>query len=61
MHMKASFEKGDVVEVFDRHTCIGRGEILYSSEELEKAMGKRTTKLKNYPIEVIHRNNWVQI
>ncbi|MEO4052828.1 glutamate 5-kinase [Solibacillus sp. CAU 1738] len=55
------FERGDVVEVFDRHTCIGRGEVLYTSEELEKAMGKRTDDLKNYPIEVIHRNQWIQI
>lgn len=55
------FEKGDVVEVYDRHTCIGRGEILYTSEELEKAMGKRTAELRNYPIEVIHRNNWIKV
>lgn len=55
------FVKGDVVEVYDRHKCIGRGEVLYSSEELEKAMGKRTAELTNYPIEVIHRNNWVQV
>ena len=54
------FEKGDVVEVYDRHTCIGRGEILYASDELEKAMGKRTDELENSPIEVIHRNQWVQ-
>ncbi|MER2190459.1 MAG: glutamate 5-kinase [Solibacillus sp.] len=53
------FERGDVVEVYDRHTCIGRGEILYSSKELEAAMGKRTAELTNYPIEVIHRNQWV--
>lgn len=53
------FERGDVVEVYDRHTCIGRGEILYSSKELEAAMGKRTAELINYPIEVIHRNQWV--
>lgn len=55
------FERGAVVEVYDRHTCIGRGEVLYSSEELEKAMGKRTDELNNYPIEVIHRNHWVQL
>ncbi|MCM3721783.1 MULTISPECIES: glutamate 5-kinase [Solibacillus] len=58
---EGQFEKGDVVEVFDRHTCIGRGEILYSSAELEHAMGKRTTELMHYPIEVIHRNQWVKI
>lgn len=54
-----NFERGAVVEVYDRHTCIGRGEILYSSKELESAMGKRTAELTNYPIEVIHRNQWV--
>ena len=54
------FNKGDVVEVYDRHTCIGRGEVLYSSSELELAMGKRTDELTNYPIEVIHRNQWVK-
>lgn len=57
---EGQFERGDVVEVFDRHTCIGRGEILYSSKELEHAMGKRTDELTNYPIEVIHRNQWVE-
>lgn len=55
------FEKGDVVEVYDRHICIGRGEILYSANELEQAMGKRTDELTNNPIEVIHRNQWVEI
>lgn len=55
------FEKGDVVEVYDRHTCIGRGEVMYSSSELELAMGKRTAELMHVPIEVIHRNQWVKI
>ncbi|MEK4424887.1 glutamate 5-kinase [Solibacillus sp. FSL K6-1523] len=58
---EGQFEKGDVVEVYDRHTCIGRGEILYSANELEQAMGKRTSELANLPIEVIHRNQWVEI
>lgn len=58
---EGQFEKGDVVEVYDRHTCIGRGEILYSSGELEQAMGKRTNELADLPIEVIHRNQWVKI
>lgn len=55
------FHRGDVVEVYDRHTCIGRGEVFYSYEELEKAMGKRTSEIEHSPVEVIHRNNWVQI
>ncbi|KGR81747.1 glutamate 5-kinase [Lysinibacillus odysseyi] len=55
------FEKGDVVEVYDRHILIGRGETLYSSDLLEKAMGKRTGET-DCPIEVvIHRNNWVEV
>ena len=57
---EGQFERGDVVEVYDRHTCIGRGEVLYSAKELEQAMGKRTDELTHYPIEVIHRNQWVQ-
>lgn len=58
---EGSFNRGDVVEVYDRHKCIGRGEIGYSAEELEKAIGKRTSEIEHSPIEVIHRNNWVQI
>ena len=58
---EGNFERGDVVEVYDRHTCIGRGEVLYTSEELEKAMGKRTSDIQHSPIEVIHRDQWVQL
>ncbi|WP_431029984.1 glutamate 5-kinase [Lysinibacillus sp. LZ02] len=58
--LEGHFDKGDVVEVYDRHVLIGRGETLYSSETIEKAMGKRTDELDE-PIEVvIHRNNWIQ-
>ncbi|MCH7321405.1 glutamate 5-kinase [Solibacillus sp. MA9] len=57
---EGQFNRGDVVEVYDRHTCIGRGEVLYSAKELEQAMGKRTDELSNAPIEVIHRNHWVK-
>ena len=57
---EGNFEKGDVVEVYDRHILIGRGETLYSSEALEKALGKRTGEA-DCPIEVvIHRNNWIK-
>lgn len=58
---EGQFNRGDVVEVYDRHTCIGRGEVLYSAKELEQAMGKRTDALSHLPIEVIHRNHWVKI
>jgi glutamate 5-kinase len=57
---EGTFEKGEVVEVYDRHICIGRGEVLYSSSELEQAMGKRTVELSHLPMEVIHRNQWVK-
>lgn len=57
---EGQFKRGDVVEVYDRHTCIGRGEVLYSAKELEQAMGKRTDELSHDPIEVIHRNHWVK-
>ena len=57
---EGNFDKGDVVEVYDRHVLVGRGETLFSSEELEKAMGKRTDE-HDGPIEVvIHRNNWIK-
>ena len=52
------FEQGDVVEVYDRHVLIGRGETLYSSEELEKAIKHKQNNKQN---EVIHRDHWVQV
>ena len=58
---EGSFDRGDVVEVYDRHVLLGRGEINYTSDELEKAMGKQTALIEHGPIEVIHRNQWVQI
>ena len=58
--IEGQFKRGDVVEVYDRHTCIGRGEVLYSAKELEQAIGKRTDELSHDPIEVIHRNHWVK-
>ncbi|KYG92088.1 glutamate 5-kinase [[Bacillus] sp. KCTC 13219] len=59
--LEGHFKRGDVVEVFYQHHCIGRGEIKYSKEELEQAMGKRTTELFKQPTEVIHRDYWVQM
>lgn len=57
---EGNFEQGDVVEVYDRHQLIGRGEVLYSSELLEKAMGKHSDQVTG-PEVVIHRNNWILI
>lgn len=58
---EGDFEYGDVVEVFGTEGLLGRGEILYSSQELTHAMGKRTDELTKYPIEVIHRDKWLKI
>ena len=52
------FEQGDVVEVYDRHLLLGRGETLYSSEELEKAIKHKQNNKQN---AVIHRDQWVRV
>ena len=56
-----SFERGEVVEVFGTKGLLGKGEVRYSSEELNKVMGKRTDELASVvKIEVIHRDKWVE-
>ena len=58
------FEKGDVVEVFGTNGLIGKGEVLYSSEEILRVMGKRSEDLRQlsmFTIEVIHRDKWVKV
>lgn len=59
------FEKGDVVEVFGGRGLLGRGEVLYSADEIRKLMGKRREELERERVfstnEVIHRNQWVQL
>ncbi|MCQ6276205.1 glutamate 5-kinase [Bacillus sp. V3B] len=59
-----SFKKGDVVEVFGEKGLIGKGEVLYSAEELRKVMGKRSEEVKKEMVvagvEVIHRDKWVK-
>ncbi|MDE3839006.1 glutamate 5-kinase [Bacillus methanolicus] len=58
-----TFKRGDVVEVFGTTGLLGKGEVLYSSEELKKVMGKRSDELKKdtvIAIEVIHRDKWVK-
>ncbi|WP_336636480.1 glutamate 5-kinase [Lysinibacillus fusiformis] len=55
------FNKGDVVEVYSEQGLLGRGEVLYSSQELMSAMGKRSNAFSKCPIEVIHRNKWLKI
>lgn len=60
-----SFNKGDVVEVFSKDGLIGKGEVLYSSDEIKKLMGKRSQDLNGdkvfASIEVIHRDRWVKV
>ncbi|MFJ7307269.1 glutamate 5-kinase [Peribacillus frigoritolerans] len=58
--IKGAFNKGDVVEVFGVNGLLGRGEVLYSDEELKQAMGKKTSELIITSIEVIHRDKWVK-
>ncbi|AGK53817.1 glutamate 5-kinase [Bacillus sp. 1NLA3E] len=59
--VNGSFEKGEVVEVFGTTGLLGKGEVLYSSEQLMKIMGKRTDELTSVvKMAVIHRDKWVQ-
>lgn len=59
-----SFQKGDVVEVIGPNGILGKGEVLFSAEELQKIMGKRSEELSKdevlSSIVVIHRNKWVK-
>ncbi|WP_312130033.1 glutamate 5-kinase [Lysinibacillus capsici] len=59
--VEGDFVNGDVVEVYSEKDLLGRGEVLYSSQELISAMGKRTDTLLKSPIEVIHRDKWLKI
>lgn len=59
--LEGAFFKGDVVEVYCHSQLLGRGEVLYSSDELALAMGKRTNEIVTSSIEVIHRDKWVKI
>lgn len=59
------FDKGNVVEVYGKSGLIGKGEVLYSADEIRKLMGKRKTELESERVyttnEVIHRDQWVQL
>lgn len=59
--VEGDFDRGDVVEVYGESGLIGRGEVLYSSEEIEFACGKKTDELHDGFIEVIHRDKWVTL
>ncbi|WP_445490968.1 glutamate 5-kinase [Niallia sp. 03133] len=62
--MEGNFIKGNVVEVIGQYGVIGKGEVLYSSEELQQIIGKKSTEYKETNLflttEVIHRNKWVK-
>lgn len=63
--VKGVFQKGDVVEVFGVNGLLGRGEVNYSSDEVNDVIQKRIEKKEQDitvpSIEVIHRNRWVEI
>ncbi|SOC05494.1 glutamate 5-kinase [Ureibacillus xyleni] len=58
--IEGDFNKGDVVEVYCNSKLLGRGEVMYSSNELEFALGKRSDEIAVKSIEVIHRDKWVK-
>ena len=62
--VKGSFERCDVVEVIGPNGVLGKGEVLFSSTELKKFMGKRSEELNMDEVlssnVVIHRNKWVK-
>jgi glutamate 5-kinase len=60
------FKALDVVEVVNQKgQIIGKGQIYYSSDDLQKVKGCSSDQAKSYSInqraEVIHRDNWVSI
>ncbi|MDF2607875.1 MAG: gamma-glutamyl kinase [Bacillales bacterium] len=60
------FDALDVVVVRNqRGQVIGKGQIYYSSEDLEKVKGLNSEQARSYSIklraEVIHRDNWVTV
>ncbi len=60
------FDALDVVDVInEKGKLLGRGQVLYSSVDLEKVKGLPGPEAKAYSIneraEVIHRDNWVTI
>ncbi|WP_276787193.1 glutamate 5-kinase [Bacillus sp. (in: firmicutes)] len=57
-----SFPKGAVVEVRGPGGIIGKGQTQYSSDEILEAKGKRSDQLSGTKqVEVIHRDDWVNL
>ncbi|MEK5097133.1 glutamate 5-kinase [Bacillus sp. FSL W8-0848] len=56
------FAKGAVVEVYGPNGLAGKGQTLYSAEELLQVKGKRSDEFEHEKgIEVIHRDDWISI
>jgi len=62
--VEGDFPKGSVVEVYGEKKMLGKGEVLYSSQELSHIIEIRKEQKAGIPqstMEVIHRNKWVEI
>lgn len=60
--VRGMFDKGDVVEVFGTKGLLGKGEVNYSSDELNQAIANHLqNQSSNQTVEVIHRDRWVEI
>ena len=64
LHCEGKFAEGEVVEISHDSQVIGRGVVLYSSDELSKIAGKKTSEIKDilgykHKDEVIHGNDLV--
>ncbi|AKO90900.1 glutamate 5-kinase [Priestia filamentosa] len=63
VEIEGVFKEGDVIEVEGKNGIIGKGEVCYSSEELNRLKGKRSDEvahsIERSSYEVIHRNQWV--
>ncbi|MFC4322855.1 glutamate 5-kinase [Litchfieldia salsa] len=58
--VEGNFQKGDIVEVHTKSHLVGKGEVFYSSDELELLIRERTHYIKSANSkEVIHRDKWV--
>lgn len=63
VEIEGVFKEGDVIEVEGTNGIIGKGEVCYSSEELNRLKGKRSDEIahsiERSSYEVIHRDQWV--
>ena len=59
--IEGTFDKGDVVEVFGKKGMIGKGEVYYSSSQLQKIMGKRSGEVKKDVAYGDNRSRFIEI